>query len=265
MQYGNSQWTRISSGIYRWYQIVAPRYSSFSVISCPMVHPTWWTSVNVETCAKKNGHGTKKEGKGEVCEWEKIACEVEGEEADHRQDDKTLDSLLWQSHQIRYHLAVFYYFQSTHSCPQHQYCPSGQRYWCKFNRALANSEPYKSHSPTIHPDIVPPLEKFFEQFAPPILMEHCILVATQNQNESIWQRCPKTEFCSATTVVTAVNLAVISFNSARSPSPNSRKGWRLLFLPSRGSAFLTRTSKGVFNSDEGRGAGEEEEADSTPG
>ena len=52
-------------------------------------------------------------------------------------------------------------------------------------------------------------------------MECCVLEATLNQNESfnstIWQHCPKTEFCSATTVKIAVNLAVISFNSGQVP------------------------------------------------
>ena len=53
-------------------------------------------------CKKKNGYGIKREGKGEVCEWEGRAREDEVEGADHRQDDKTVDSLLWQSHQIQH-------------------------------------------------------------------------------------------------------------------------------------------------------------------
>ena len=117
--------------------------------------------------------------------------------------------------------AVFYHSQSTDSSPQHQYCPSDQQSWCKFNRVLANSEPSPSYSPTILPDIVPPLKKVVERLSHPTPMEHCVLGATWNQNESfnstIWQRCPKTEFCSATTVEIAVNLAVISFNSGQVP------------------------------------------------
>ena len=85
----------------------------------------------------------------------------------------------------------------TTPSPQHQYCPSGQRSWCKFNWALANSEPSPPHSPTIHPDIVPPLKKVFERLFYPTLLESCILGATQNLNESFnstnWQHCPKTE------------------------------------------------------------------------
>ena len=108
----------------------------------------------------------------------------------------------------------------TTPSPQYQYCPSGQRSWCKFNWALANSKPSPPHSPTIHPDIVPPLKKVIERLFHPTLMERCVLGATQNLNESfnstIWHHCPKDrEFCSATTVVIAVNLVVISFNSGQ--------------------------------------------------
>ena len=85
----------------------------------------------------------------------------------------------------------------TTPSPQHQYCHSGQRSWCKFNWAVANYEPSPPHSPTIHPDIVPPLKKVFERLFHPTLMESCVLGATQNLNESfnstIWQHCLKTE------------------------------------------------------------------------
>ena len=55
-------------------------------------------------CGRKNGNGTKRECKGEVCEWEGRVCEDEdeGEGAAHRQIDKTVDSLLWQIHQIQH-------------------------------------------------------------------------------------------------------------------------------------------------------------------
>ena len=100
--------------------------------------------------------------------------------------------------------AGVYHSQPTDSSPQYQYLPSGQRSWYKFFRALANSEQSTPHSPTIHPDIVPPLKKVFERLSHPTLMERCLLGATQNQNESfnstIWQHCPKRGFYSATTM-----------------------------------------------------------------
>ena len=88
--------------------------------------------------------------------------------------------------------------QFTDSMPQHQFCPSGQRSWCKYNCALAMSEPPPPHSPTIHPDIASHLFKIFERLSKDSVMEGCVLGATQHQNElfnsSIWQGCPKTEF-----------------------------------------------------------------------
>ena len=135
-----------------------------------------------------------------------------GGRAAHRQDDKTVDSLLSQSHQIQHRwlcgnagcclggVLPLQVHRQQSTAPA-QYCPSGQRSWCKFNRALANSEPSPPHSPTIHPYIVPPLKKDFEQLSHTTLMECCVLGATQNQNESlnstIWQCCLKTElFCN---------------------------------------------------------------------
>ena len=53
-------------------------------------------------CAKKNGYSTKREGKGEVVNERGDQCEDEVEGTDHRQDDRTVDSLLWQSHQIQH-------------------------------------------------------------------------------------------------------------------------------------------------------------------
>ena len=110
----------------------------------------------------------------------------------------------------------------TTPSPQHQYCPSDQRSWCKFNWALANSKPSPHHSPTIHSDIVPPLKKVFERLFHPSLMESCVLGATQNLNESfnstIWQHCPKTDSSALQPLWRLLSiLAVISFNSGQVP------------------------------------------------
>ena len=59
----------------------------------------------------------------------------------------------------------------------------------------------------------------FQKLSDPALIECCLLGANQNQNESfnslIWNRCPKTEFCSSTVVSIAVDLAVMTFNSGK--------------------------------------------------
>ena len=131
---------------------------------------------------------------------------------------------------------IFYHSLSRDSMPQHQFCPSGQRSWCKYNnRALAKSEPPPPNSSTIHPDIAPHLFKIFERLSKDRLMVRCVFGAIQNQNESfnntIWQRCPKTEFCSATTLEIAVNLAVISFNAGQVPFAALQEPLRVTVSP----------------------------------
>ena len=126
------------------------------------------------------------------------------EGADHRQDNKTVDSLLWQSHQIQHRclcgnagccLGFFLLLPvlSTSIAP----VASGLGASSTGHLPIP-SHFHPTHPPSIlHPDIVPPLKKVFERLFHPTLMETCVLGATQNLNESfnstIWQHCPKTE------------------------------------------------------------------------
>ena len=148
------------------------------------------------------------------------------EGTDHRQDDKTVDSLIWQSHQIQHRclcgnagccLGGFLPLPVLST----NIAPVASSLGASSTGHFPISEPSPPHSHTIHPDIVPPLKKVFERLLHPTLMESCVLGATQNLNESfnstIWQHCPKSEFCSATTVEIVVNLVVISFNSGQVP------------------------------------------------
>jgi len=118
-------------------------------------------------------------------------------------------------------MAVYHHSRSTDNDPHHHLCPNGQRSWCKFNRALALSQPLPTHHTTIHPEIARYVLPIFERLSSDSLMQRCHLGATQNQNESfnatIWNYCPKTEFCSATVVEIAVTMASIVFNEGRFP------------------------------------------------
>ena len=83
-------------------------------------------------------------------------------------------------------------------------------------------------------------------------MDGCVLEVTQNQNESfnstIWQRCPKSEFCSATIVEIAVNLTVISFNAGPGSLLCSSPGTaqcHSFYTPC--STFLPRTITGCLH------------------
>jgi len=118
-------------------------------------------------------------------------------------------------------MVVYNHSRSTDSEPHNHHCPTCRRSWCKYNRAVALFEPPPQHNPTIHPEIAPYVLPVFERLSEDSLMQRGHLGATQNQNESfnstIWNYCPKTEFCSAFTVGIAVSMAVIDFNEGRLP------------------------------------------------
>ena len=123
------------------------------------------------------------------------------EGTDHRQDDKTVDSLLCKA--IRSSTGVcaaiqdaacefFYYSQS--SVPV---LPQWPAVLVQVQLGTCQFQAIPTHLPTIHPDIVPPLRKVIGRLFHPTLMESCVLGATENLNESfnstIWHHCPKTE------------------------------------------------------------------------
>lgn len=114
-------------------------------------------------------------------------------------------------------MAIFYHSLSSDSNPLHFSCPPGKTSWCNYQRAKANNETPPHHNQTIPDEVAPFVKRVFLDLSADELMERCVLGATQNQNESfnsiIWSRCPKVGFCSRDVVETAVNFAVITFNS----------------------------------------------------
>ena len=114
-------------------------------------------------------------------------------------------------------MAIYFQSVSIDAHSQHHMCPTEPTSWCKHNRTLANGEAPPLHKPTICKEMVLFLKMVFEDRSTDELMEHCILVATQNQNESfyhlIWNRCPNVKFSSVDVVETCVSLAIITFNS----------------------------------------------------
>ena len=93
----------VSKNKFRYTQMISDGDSKTSKLALWCVQPGKQARMS-GACGRKNGNGTKRECKGEVCEWEGRVCEGEdeGEGAVHRQVDKTVDSLLWQIHQIQH-------------------------------------------------------------------------------------------------------------------------------------------------------------------
>ena len=113
-------------------------------------------------------------------------------------------------------MAIYYHSLET---PQHHLCPRGTLSWCKHQRALAKGEKPPQPHTTILNKAASLFLNVFRKLSYPALIERCLLGASQNPNESfnslIWNRCPKTEFCSRTVVSIAVDLAVMTFNSGK--------------------------------------------------
>ena len=59
--------------------------------------------------------------------------------------------------------AVFYHSLSTDDNPQHQFFPTGERSWCKYQRAVAKSEQPPPHSPTL--DLAQYVKHVFEELS----------------------------------------------------------------------------------------------------
>ena len=59
--------------------------------------------------------------------------------------------------------ALFYHSLSTDDNPQHQFWPTGERSWCKYQRAVAKSEQPQPHSPTL--DLAQYVKHVFEDLS----------------------------------------------------------------------------------------------------
>ena len=96
---------------------------------------------------------------------------------------------------------------------QHKYCPTGVDSWCAYNSGKATYDESK-RLPTAFYDLLLPI---FRRLSSSELLSKCQMGLTQNANESInhliWDRCPKTSFCSKVRIEAAVSEAVCCFNT----------------------------------------------------
>ena len=97
----------------------------------------------------------------------------------------------------------------------HEFCPSGIKSWCGWQKAKAGGKPYQHHDP-LPIAVFEEVKHIYVRLTDKALLLRCARSATQNANESlngiIWSLCPKETFCGKQTVDTAVNLAVVLYN-----------------------------------------------------
>ena len=86
-----------------------------------------------------SGKAMKLEGRG--CLTDKVVDQLQvyygGAIRGHPNDLAGMERAIW---------AVFFHSISTDAEPQHDYCPSGEGSWCKFQRAQAASQEVSSHT-----------------------------------------------------------------------------------------------------------------------
>ena len=104
--------------------------------------------------------------------------------------------------------------------PDHRYCPTGERSWCRWKR-----EPAVDHTPPTNllpPAIVELIRPVFEALTDVRLLQGVRRCLTQNQNESfhnvLWRyihkELPQTQSC----IALGLNLAILQFNRGWSNS-----------------------------------------------
>ena len=118
--------------------------------------------------------------------------------------------------------AILFHFSSSDEHPKHIHCPTGEKSWCFWQRAIATSKDPGSHKEhdTLPSEIGKKLVPIFQRLSDENLLKRCMRTKTQNPNESlhstIWKYCPKAIFVGRKTMETAVSLAVCRFSMGSS-------------------------------------------------
>jgi hypothetical protein len=121
--------------------------------------------------------------------------------------------------------ASFFHSISTNESPHHARCPQGPESWCIFNKAEALGLPVPDHGPNtlstwMKPEVGGQVIGIYERMSDDNLLLRMIAGGTQNANESfnslIWLYTPKTSWFGYTRVLSAVQSAVIRFNTGAS-------------------------------------------------
>ncbi|GBO39725.1 hypothetical protein AVEN_209198-1 [Araneus ventricosus] len=115
--------------------------------------------------------------------------------------------------------AIFRHNLYTDENPQHGFCPIGEDSWCGFKKAEATGSAYK-HKNNLPVAVVEAMRPVFRDLSHPDFLKKCVLVNTQNPNESvnnvIWSRVPKSPFVQIEELSHGVYDAVCTFNEGNS-------------------------------------------------
>ena len=120
--------------------------------------------------------------------------------------------------------ASLFHCMSTDSNPRHTRCPTGDKSWCFYQRAVARDEEPPAHADNIrHPlaeDVAKAMMPVYTRMSDMNLLKRMQKGKTQNANEClhsvIWSRCSKTVFVGHRKLSGAVAMAIGAFNAGAS-------------------------------------------------
>ena len=114
--------------------------------------------------------------------------------------------------------STFSHLSAKDNHPLHSKCPTGEKSWCTYQKAVASgcADTYK-HKDGLPLDILKYVKPIYERLTDEKMLEKCLHGMTQNANESlhgiIWKRCTKTKFADIDVLKLATYDAVLHFNA----------------------------------------------------
>jgi len=117
-------------------------------------------------------------------------------------------------------VATLFHVASSEKNKWHDYCPTGADSWCKFQRSKVDKTvKYKPGAGIPVEIVLTHLKPIYNDLSSDSLLSKCLHGKTQNQNEAfnkiIWDRVPKTSFCTKEQLEFGLYDAVSNFNIGR--------------------------------------------------
>ena len=119
-------------------------------------------------------------------------------------------------------LASLFHVASSKEHLYHSYCPEGENSWCNFNKDKVTGQSTHKHGPGLPVSVIAKIKPIYKDLSSDELLNKCLHGKTQNHNEClngmIWERLPKTRFCSLVQLELGVYDAIANFNIGRKAS-----------------------------------------------
>ena len=115
--------------------------------------------------------------------------------------------------------ATLFHVASSNKNNWHTHCPTGVSSWCRYQQDKVTGATTYKPGPGLPLKIIANLKPIYNDLSTDQLLNKCLHGKTQNQNESyngtIWERLPKSKYCSFKQLEFGVFDAVANFNIGR--------------------------------------------------